>query len=323
MQVFEDINAISGLDQGTAVALGNFDGVHLGHREIFRTLVRRARELGVKSLVYTFEPHPLKVIAPSRAPLMLNTADEKERLIAASNVDILMRIPFSPALAMHEAEDFVRDVLVGQLNARAIVVGYDFAFGRERKGTGDFLRAQGERYGFSVDILQPVGMDGRPYSSTRVRELLVEGAVAEIPAQLGRHYTLAGTVVGGDQRGRRIGFPTANIMTPKEQLPAPGVYAAIVRLDDAEYKGLINIGCRPTFGPGQTTIEAYLLDFDGDLYGRELRLYFVERLREEKAFADSDSLIAAIRQDVAAGRELLDGVKIIQYREYLASEDDE
>lgn len=318
MQVFDSIDSICGLEQGTAVALGNFDGIHLGHRDIFRTLVRRARELSVKSLVYTFEPHPLKVLAPERAPLLLNTPDEKVRLIAASNVDILACIPFSEELASCEAEDFVRDVLVGQLHVRAIVVGYDYAFGRDRKGTGDFLAAQGQRYGFSVDVLQPAGEDGQPYSSSRVRELLTTGCVEKIPSLLGRHYTLAGKVVDGDKRGRTIGFPTANLATLKEQLPASGIYAVIVRLGDAEYQGLVNLGRRPTFGVGEETIEVYLLDFEGDLYGKELRLYFVARLRQEKTFVDTASLIAAIKQDVAEGRRLLSGVKIIQYKEYLA-----
>ncbi|WP_020676446.1 bifunctional riboflavin kinase/FAD synthetase [Geopsychrobacter electrodiphilus] len=320
MQVIDHLANIKDAGEGTAVALGNFDGVHLGHRDIFRTLVRRARELGVRSLVYTFDPHPLKVLAPERAPLLLNTAEEKVRLIAASNIDILACIPFSVALASCEAEDFVRDVLVGQLHIRALVIGYDFAFGRDRRGTGDFLRAQGEIYGFSVDVLQPVGMDGQPYSSSRVRELLAEGRVEAIPSLLGRHYTLAGKVVGGEKRGRTLGFPTANISTEKEQLPAAGVYAVIVRHKNTDYQGLVNIGCRPTYGPGATTIEVYLLDFSGDIYADELRLYFVARLREEKIFADSDALIAAIRQDVALGRELLKDAKIIQYQEYLSED---
>lgn len=318
MQVFNSLDSITGLEQGTAVALGNFDGIHLGHRDIFRTLVRRGRELNVESLVYTFDPHPLKIIAPDRAPLLLNTADEKVRLIAASNVDILVSVPFSTELAACEAEVFVRDVLVNQLHVRSIVVGYDYAFGRDRKGTGDFLRTQGEHYGFKVDVLQPLGTDGLPYSSSRVRELLTAGCVEKIPSLLGRHYTLSGQVVNGEKRGRTIGFPTANISTQKEQLPATGIYAVIVRLDGVDYQGLVNLGNRPTFGPGEETIEVYLLDFEGDLYGKELRLYFVARLREEKAFANTASLIAAINQDVADGRRLLRGVKIIQYKEYLA-----
>jgi len=318
MEVFNAVESIGGLEQGTAVAIGNFDGIHLGHRDIFRTLVHRSRELNVKSLVYTFEPHPLKVLAPDRAPRLLNTPTEKVRLISASNIDILVCVPFSVALAACEAEDFVREVLVKQLHVKAIVVGYDYAFGRDRKGTGDFLIAQGEQHGFSVDVLQPLGADGMPYSSSRIRELLDAGCVAKMPQLLGRHYTLAGTVVSGEKRGRTIGFPTANLLTQKEQLPVSGIYAVIVRLDGVEYQGLVNLGRRPTFGPGEETIEVFLLDFKGDLYGKELRLYFVARLREEKFFDNTESLGAAINQDVADGRRLLSGVKIIQYEEYLA-----
>ena len=318
MQVLESMDRLEVFSPGTAVALGNFDGVHLGHREIFRTLKLRARELGVRSLVYTFEPHPLKILAPERAPLMLNTREEKERLIRASNVDLLLRIPFSVEVAQLEAEAFVRQILVEKLHVRALVVGYDFAFGHDRKGTGDFLVQEGRKYGFSVNILQPVGEDGVPYSSTRVRELLNSGQVEKVPALLGRHYTLGGQVIGGDKRGRLLGFPTANLRTEKEQLPAFGVYAVIVKRGDMEYKGLVNVGCRPTYGGGSATIEVFLLDFDGDLYTEDLRLYFVARLREERSFADSQSLIEAIRQDVIQGRRLLDGVKIIQYQEYLA-----
>ncbi|MCF6179601.1 MAG: bifunctional riboflavin kinase/FAD synthetase [Geopsychrobacter sp.] len=321
MLVVENLNSVESLQQGTAVALGNFDGVHLGHRDIFRTLVLRARELEVPSLVYTFEPHPLKVLTPKRAPLLLNTSDEKVRLIAASNIDILARIPFSADLASCEAEDFVQDILIRQLRVRAIVVGYDFAFGRNRKGTGTFLRAQGERYGFSVDVLQPVGDDGRPYSSSRVRELLAAGQVEDVPAQLGRHYTLAGEVVAGEKRGRKIGFPTANIVTQKEQIPKPGVYAVVVRFEGHECRGVVNLGHRPTFGHKKPTIEVHLLDFKDDLYGKELRLYFVARIREEKKFPDVVALIDAIKNDIEVGRKLLQDVKIIQYHEYLTKDD--
>lgn len=320
MQVIEDISLLGGTEQGTAVALGNFDGVHLGHREIFRTLTRRARELGVRSVVYTFEPHPLKVLAPDRAPLMLNTPAEKERLIRASNVDILARIPFSTDVARQKARDFVRLVLVEKLHVRALVIGYDFAFGHDREGNGDFLLEQAKTHDFSVDVLQPVGADGQPYSSTRVRELLNRGEVEKIPAQLGRHYTLGGMVVGGDKRGRLLGYPTANLRSDKEQLPAHGVYAVMVRRGEYEYQGVVNIGCRPTYGAGETTIEVFLFDFEGDLYGEELRLYFVSRLREERSFVSSLELKAAIKNDVALAREVLTGVRIIQYQEYLAGE---
>lgn len=321
MQVVEDIHLLGDVPGGTAVALGNFDGVHLGHRQIFRTLTRRAHELDIKSVVYTFEPHPLKILAPERAPLLLNTPAEKERLIRASHVDVLARIPFSAAVAQQAAGEFVQQELVDKLHVRAVVVGYDFAFGHAREGTGEYLREQGQRLGFSVDILQPVADDGEPYSSTRVRNLLNRGEVEKIPAQLGRHYTLGGEVVGGEKRGRKLGFPTANLKTEKEQLPAFGVYAVIVKHGPNQYKGLVNIGCRPTYGCVAQTIEVFLLDYAGNLYGEELRLYFVARLREERTFSDSRSLVEAIDQDVRRGKALLEDIRIISYQEYLAHDE--
>jgi riboflavin kinase/FMN adenylyltransferase len=317
MQVVDNLHQIRGAEKGTAVALGNFDGIHLGHRQIFRTLTRRAQELGVKSLVYTFEPHPLKVLAPERAPLLLNTMEEKERLIASLQVDILARIPFTPELACYPAEDFVREVLVDKLKIKALVIGYDFAFGYQRRGTGKFLQEQGRYFDFSVDVLQPLGVDGLPYSSTRVRELLTHGAVELVPAQLGRHYTLSGKVVAGDRRGRELGFPTANICTEKELLPAPGVYAVLARWNDREYQAVVNIGCRPTFGPGYPQIEAHLMDFYQDLYGQELRLYFFQRLRSEERFTDVKDLIAAIRRDIELARLSLRDARIISYQDFM------
>lgn len=320
MQVVDNLDQIAGAENGTAVALGNFDGVHLGHRQIFRTLIQRAQELEVKSLVYTFDPHPLKVLAPERAPLLLNTMEEKERLIASLQVDILALIPFTPQVACYPAENFVHEVLVDKLKMKALVIGYDFAFGYQRRGTGKFLEEQGKRHGFSVDVLQPLGVDGLPYSSTRVRELLSLGDVEQVPAQLGRHYTLSGRVVTGDRRGRELGFPTANICTEKELLPAPGVYAVLVRWKNHEYQAVVNIGCRPTFGPGRSQVEAHLIDFHQDLYGQELRLYFIKRLRSEERFADARHLIAAIHHDIELARLLLRDARIISYQDFLPQE---
>jgi len=316
MLVVDNLAQIIGAEEGTAVALGNFDGIHLGHRQIFRTLTRRAQECAVKSLVYTFDPHPLKLLAPDRAPLLLNTTEEKERLIEALNIDILARIPFTPEVASYPAEDFVRAVLVDKLKIKALVIGYDFAFGYQRRGTGPFLQEQGKRFGFSVDVLQPLGIDGLPYSSTRVRELLTRGEVDLVPTQLGRHYTLSGQVVAGDKRGRELGFPTANICTAKELLPAPGVYAVLVRWNNRDYPAVVNIGCRPTFGQGPFQLEAHLLDFNQDLYGQDLRLYFFQRLRGEEGFVDVSHLIAAIHRDIELARQALRDARILSYQDF-------
>ena len=323
MDVVETIDDLPGADVSSVVTLGNFDGVHLGHRELFRQTVQRARQLNARSIVYTFEPHPLKFLMPDRAPLLLNTSAEKERLIAASHVDLLIRESFTSELASMSAGNFVQKTLVNRLKVKHLVVGYDYAFGRGREGDGDFLKKQGETYGFGVDVLQPIGADGHPYSSTRIRKLIAAGEVRDVVDLLGRHYTFEGRVVPGEQRGRKLGFPTANLVTEKEQLPADGVYAVKVRYREQEYGGVVNIGRRPTFGNGNVTIEVHLLDFTGDLYGEILRLYFVERLRGEQSFSGPPELKMAIERDILLSRQLLESTRVIQYREYLGRSGDE
>ncbi len=270
--------------KGTVVTLGNFDGVHLGHRALFRQLVKRANEFNCSSVVCTFDPHPLKFLAPEKAPLLLNTPDEKYRLIAASHVDYLLEIPFTTQFSAMSPEDFVDGVLVAKLRVRALIVGYDYAFGKKRRGSAEFLKRYCEQRGINVDILQPVGADGLPFSSTRIRNMVSEGNVSQVVDLLGRQYNLEGVVVPGDQRGRQLGFPTANLDTEKELLPAAGVYVVKVRHGLQEYGGVVNLGMRPTFDGEYPTIEVHLLDFTGDLYGEKLRIYFLERLRGEKGF---------------------------------------
>lgn len=300
------------------VTLGNFDGVHLGHRALFRRLLSRARELQCKSAVYTFDPHPLKFLRPESAPLLLNTSAEKRRLIEASHVDLLIEAPFTKELAGLTPEQFVEDILIDGLQVRGLVIGYDYAFGKNRRGDATFLKDYCSAQGIVVDVLKPIGDDGQPYSSTRIRQLLSAGKVAEVVALLGRHYNLEGQVVSGQQRGRKIGFPTANLSTEKEQLPAPGVYAIKVRHNLQEYGGVVNLGQRPTFDNGKSTIEVHLLDFSGDLYGQNIRIYFVERLRGEKKFSGPEELTEAIHADVVRARQILGARQIIQYQEYLS-----
>jgi len=318
MHIVQSIIDLPATFSSSAVTLGNFDGVHLGHRELFRSLVRVARDLNCPSVVYTFQPHPLKVIAPDRAPLLLNTLEEKRRLVAASHIDYLIEAPFTTDFARVRPQEFVTDILLDKLKIKALVVGYDYAFGKGREGNANFLKACGDQYGFNVDVLQPVGDDGLPYSSTRIRAMVAAGDVADLVRLLGRQYNLEGVVVSGDQRGRELGFPTANLDTDKEQLPATGVYAVKVRCGLQEYSGVVNIGNRPTFDGLNSTIEVYLLDFSGQLYGEKLRIYFVERLRSEQRFASVDELVSAIEKDIVRARQILQSTQIIQYREYLS-----
>ena len=318
MDILTELSA-SDLSIGPSiVSLGNFDGVHLGHRALFRRLINVARERQCVSVAYTFNPHPLKLLAPEKAPLLLNTVHEKRRLIEASHIDTLVEAPFTKELAAMTPEQFVDRILIEKLKAQGLVIGYDYAFGKNRCGDAEFLKRYCVEKGVSVEVLQPVGNDGLPYSSTRIRQLLQAGDVASAVSLLGRHYNLEGVVVSGKKRGRKIGFPTANLETEKEQLPAPGVYAVKVRYNLQEYNGVVNLGSCPTFENGKSTIEVHLLDFSGDLYGQAIRIYFAERLRGERKFSGLEELSAAIRADIVSARQILGSQQIIQYQEYLS-----
>lgn len=317
MRIVRDFNELVTPLSGAVVTIGNFDGVHLGHREIFRRVVLRARRSGGTSVVFTFVPHPRKVLDPARAPRQINTDAEKERLIAASCIDMLVCAPFTRGMAAMPAEQFVREILVGRLGTRHLVVGYDYAFGKDRRGNAEFLRLQGEELGFTVEILAPVAEDGEVYSSTRIREMILAGQVTEVVRLLGRHFTLEGKVVHGARRGKELGFPTANLATEKELLPPPGVYAVKARLGELLLDGVANIGCNPTFQAEGTSVEVHLLDFSGDLYGETLRVYFLARLRDEILFPSPADLARAIASDIEQARPILASSRLLEYREYL------
>jgi riboflavin kinase / FMN adenylyltransferase len=322
MEILKSLEALPGLLDRCVLTLGNFDGVHLGHRSLFRQLVKVSRKLSCPSVVCTFEPHPLKFLAPEKAPQLLNTQAEKRRLIAASHVNYLLEIPFTSIFSAMSPEAFVDDVLVSKLNVQSLIVGYDYAFGKKRRGNADFLKKYCASRGIMVDVMQPVGADGLPFSSTRIRNMVSEGDVSHVVDLLGRQYNLEGVVVPGDQRGRQLGFPTANLDTEKELLPASGVYVVKVRHGLQEYGGVVNLGMRPTFEGHYPTIEVHLLDFTGDLYGEKLRIYFLERLREEKKFSNVDLLSDAIAADVLASRQILQTVQVVQFQEYLSLKED-
>ena len=317
MQVVRDLDALAEPPCRTVLTLGNFDGVHLGHREIFRRVIDRARELKGTSAVVTFEPHPLRFLAPEKAPLRLNTPDEKVRLLSASCIDLLVVLDFTQQLAEMSAEDFVRDILVGKLGVKHLIVGYDYAFGRGRQGNTAFLAAQAKLHNFTLEVLEPICTEKQAHSSTAIRKILREGRVAEAVKILGRNFTLDGEVVHGDGRGRKLGFPTANLVTEKEILPCYGVYAVKVKWRETYYDGVINIGCRPTFAASPPTLEIHLLDFHENLYGERLRIYFVERLRDELKFSTIEALQDAVAVDISRARLVLANASIVEYREYL------
>lgn len=317
MQVVKGLENLAEAPRKTVLTIGNFDGVHLGHREVFRRVIDRARKLCATSGVVTFEPHPLRFLAPDKAPLRLNTPEEKIRLLEASCIDLLVVLNFDQALAEMSAEDFVKDVLVGQLNVHYLIVGYDYAFGHNRHGDTDSLAAMSQKYGFTLEVLEPVRSEQQTHSSTSIRQLLQEGRVEEVVKILGRNFTLDGVVVHGEGRGRKLGFPTANLITEKEILPRDGVYAVKVKWQDHYYDGVINIGSRPTFTTSEPTLEIHLIDFKSDLYGERLRIYFVGRLRDEMKFPSVEALQDAVIHDIKRARALFSNSQVVEYREYL------
>lgn len=317
MQVVRDLDSLNEPPCRTVLTIGNFDGVHLGHREIFRRLVDKARELEGTAAVVTFEPHPLHLLAPDKAPLRLNTPEEKVRLLSASCIDLLVILDFTRQLAELSAADFVSEILVRRLGVQHLIVGYDYAFGRDRQGCTAFLAEQARLHGFTLEVLKPITASQQAHSSTMIRQFLREGKVAEAVGVLGRNFTLDGEVVHGDGRGRKLGFPTANLVTEKEILPRDGVYAVKVKWRDRDYDGVINIGHRPTFAKSEPTLEIHLLDFQADLYGERLRIYFVERLRDELKFSSIEALQVAVFEDIARARTLLRDAQVVEYREYL------
>ena len=300
-----------------ALAIGNFDGVHRGHQELVRLARARAATLGGEAGVLTFSPHPARIFAPELAPPLIVSLERRLELLGEAGVDVVIVEPFTRELAAVEAEDFVRDILAERLRAKELVVGYDFSFGRERRGTPELLRTLAAPLGIGVSVVRPVSIDGLPCSSTKVRELVLEGRVEGAALVLGRPFELQGPVVRGAGRGRALGIPTANVAPEAELLPKLGIYAARARVLDERgaagppHRVALSVGSNPTFksdsaaGATPVTVEAHLLDFDGDLYGRRLRLDVLHRLRDEWRFESVEALLAQIADDVAQTRRLL------------------
>ena len=290
--------------RGVVVALGNFDGVHLGHQEVLRRAVEEGRRGGMKVVAATFHPHPRAVLGAGDPPVLLTPLGLRRGVLLGYGADEVVEIPFDLELSRKSPEDFVRDVLVGEIGAGVVVVGENFRFGHRAAGdVGDLGRLMREVGGDAVAVeVRSVGGEGG-ISSTRIRALISEGEVAEAAALLGRPYVLRGEVVIGDRRGRTIGFPTANVLPDiAAVIPARGVYAGFVLVGDERYAACTNVGVAPTFGRAESRVEAYLLDFDGDLYGRTVDVSFTRRIRGEKKFSGIEELKAQIQRDVGAAR---------------------
>lgn len=288
------------------VTMGNFDGLHLGHQCLIRNAVEEAHRLGIPSVVLTFEPHPLKVLAPERAPKLILAHKDKMQLLQSFGIDVVVIQTFDVSFADLPAGTFVRNFLIDRLHIEKIWVGTDFRFGQGRKGAISDLVRWGDEFGFKVGAVDPILVGGVRVGSSKIRRLVEEGRVDEAERMLGRYHFISGKVVTGHQRGRGLGFPTANISTRTEVIPLDGIYATIIEIGTKHRRSVSNIGVNPTFGTGPRTIESFILDFDQDIYGEALRLYFVKRIRSEKTFASAEQLVEQMYDDVKRARAIFD-----------------
>ena len=295
------MNPVEELDSETALIVGNFDGFHAGHRYLIELLKMRAGEKGLKSVVVTFCPHPLKVLAPEMIPCELSDIEERIELIGELNPDYLCFLRFDPELANMSARDFLREIIHQRLKCKHLLVGYDWRFGRRREGEVELAREMGKELGFEVEVASPYRIGEHVVSSTLVRRLLSEGRLEEAQIYLGRRYWIRRRVVPGEGRGSKIGFPTANLEGTDNLCLREGVYAVLV---DGEMRAVANYGRRPTFGGGGRVLEVHIPGFEGDLRSKKIKVEFIKFLREERKFAGVDQLIEQIKKDVQLALEL-------------------
>jgi riboflavin kinase/FMN adenylyltransferase len=298
--------------RGTVLTVGTFDGVHRGHHLVLARLAARARETGFASVLVTFSPHPLEIVNPAAAPLLLTSGEEKAEVLVESKLDYAVVLPFTPTLAAYNAAQFVDEVLLRRLGMRELFVGYDHGFGRGREGDVDVLKTLGQTRNFRVEVVPPVpGRDGRPISSTAIRRNVAGGDLARAADGLGRHYSVSGVVGHGAARGRMLGFRTLNVSvpSPRKLLPPGGVYAVRVQTPTGTFDGMMNLGPRPTFGESAIALEAHLFDADGDWYGARVRIDFIARLRDTKKFSGADELMRQLARDEQMARVMIGRVR--------------
>ncbi len=309
MKLIENLNQIDAPFKNAVVTIGNFDGVHKGHQALLAQTIDMAAQMDGTAVAMTFEPHPLRALGISSPPL-ITRHDQKIELIEASGIDVLICLPFDKAFSQICAHDFIEKILVETIGMKGIIVGADYSFGKGREGNISLLESEGKRLGFETVISRWItdnGTGAERISSTRIREVVMEGRVEEAMKYLGRHYQIRGKVIQGRQRGgSQLGFPTANIKLHDELCPKLGVYAVTVETVHGKHQGVANIGFSPTFGDQQFTIEVHILDFNKDLYNSRIRVNMVARLRDEIKFSSLDELSARIRQDIQQAKEILE-----------------
>lgn len=297
-------------DRGAVATVGTFDGIHRGHWEVLQKIRARADATDRRSVLVTFDPHPLRVLRPEKAPKLLTTPVEKKEILAESGLQYAVFLSFTEALSRYEPKRFVEEILLARLGVEELVIGYDHGFGRDRSGDPDTLVRIGRELGFGVDVVPPVSSGGEPVSSSRIREAISHGHVEEAASSLGRPYSVRGVVVRGEGRGRHLGFPTANLAVAdgEKLVPPPGIYAVRGVLRSGTEAGALHLGPRPTFIGSPPSIELHLLDFDRDIYGEEVRVDFVRYLRPVRPFASVAALVDQMREDVEAARRAVDGM---------------
>jgi riboflavin kinase / FMN adenylyltransferase len=287
------------------VTIGNYDGLHLGHQAIIKRVIELARKGKGEAVVLTFEPHPVKFLHPELQIPLITPSRKKMLLLAQFGVDITIDLPFTEDIARMSAKEFIQEIVQRRIAPRQVVVGFNFTFGKGRTGTSGELKKIGESLGFKVEIIPPFYVDGEVVSSTRIRELITRGDIREANRMLGSTFFMLGKVIHGHARGKGLGFPTANLEITQDLYPNEGVYAATVMVDERRYDGVVNIGTNPTFGDEQLAVEVFLFDYQGDLYGKELQVALVDKLRNEQTFSSPELLVRQIEKDIQRAKEIL------------------
>lgn len=304
MEIIRDISELSRVTDNTGVALGTFDGLHIGHQEVIRTMILNCQRRNLKSCVFTFANHPREVTTAGGAPPRILSLDDKIKLLESYGVDILVLLKFDKKLMSIPADEFVRDILIHGLNIKYLTVGFDFRFGKGAKGNVDLLRAYSQDGHYAVDIVEPIENEGEKISSSIIRQQLMDGQVEDVNRQLGRHHHVRGEVVRGKRLGNKIGYPTANLkISANMTLIKPGVYVTKTTVRDTVYYSVSNVGYNPTFDQNQFNLETYILDFDKDIYGEIITVEFYTRIRDEIKMESLDQLVEYIKKDVGYTRE--------------------
>lgn len=297
MKIFETCN-IPEKFPNPVLTIGNYDGIHRGHRQIIELTKEGADRIGGTPMLMTFHPHPLSILRPECLLGLITPPDVKRRLIEETGIEVMFDIPFTREFAAVEPESFVEDILIEKIGIKGLIVGFDFKFGRFGRGSTEMLQYYGESYGFFFQIVQPICIEDYKVGSNKIRNLVLSGDIRQANQFLGRPYCISGRVVKGDQRGASIGFPTINLETEYDLIPPNGVYVSDVRLDNKTLSSITNIGTKPTFGGTDSSIETHIFDFNSDIYGKTVTLCFYERLREERKFESVDALVSQIGFDV-------------------------